>query len=61
MEKIENQSIKGLFTGGNAINEKIINSLPGIFYLYLVTNDDVILKKWNEKHATDLGYTDKSF
>lgn len=59
MKKIENQPIKELFTDGNVINEKIINSLPGIFYLYLVTNDDVILKKWNEKHATDLGYTDK--
>ncbi len=59
MEKIENQPIKGLFTDGNDINEKIINSLPGIFYLYHVTNDDIILKKWNEKHATNLGYTDK--
>jgi len=37
-------------------NNKLINSLPGIFYLYEVTEDDVVLKRWNQKHVTELEY-----
>ena len=40
-------------------NKKIIDSLPGIFYLYRVTNEGIFLKRWNKKFATELGYSDQ--
>jgi len=37
--------------------ERIINSLPGIFYLYEKVGDQLLLKRWNKNHETDLGYS----
>jgi len=39
--------------------DKIINSLPGIFYLYESYKDDFRLIVWNKNHETSLGYTAK--
>ncbi len=36
-------------------NEAILNSIPGIFYLY--TLPDLKLIKWNKRHETILGYS----
>ncbi len=38
--------------------DKILNSLPGIFYLYEKSGDTFLLKKWNKNHVTLLGYSD---
>ncbi len=37
--------------------ERIMNSLPGIFYLYEKVGDQVLLKNWNTNHVKDLGYS----
>lgn len=42
-----------------SFNTKLINSLPGIFYLYHVTENDVLLKRWNIKHIEELEYSAK--
>lgn len=34
-----------------------INSLPGIFYLYSVDNDEAKLIRWNKNHETVTGYS----
>ena len=36
--------------------KKIINSLPGIFYLYELIDGEIYLKLWNNNHATYLEY-----
>jgi len=36
--------------------KKIINSLPGIFYLYELMDGEIYLKLWNNNHATYLEY-----
>lgn len=41
------------------ISEKIINSLPGIFYLYEKVGDQVFLKMWNINHVKLFGYSDE--
>jgi len=41
------------------ISEKIINSLPGIFYLYEKIGDQVFLKRWNINHVKVFGYSDE--
>lgn len=38
--------------------DKILNSLPGIFYLYEKSGDTFFLKRWNKNHVTLLGYSD---
>ena len=37
--------------------KKLINSLPGILYLYQVTKDDLKMIGWNNKHETAFGYS----
>ena len=41
------------------LSNKIINSLPGIFFLYHVTTDGVFLKLWNKKHIIETEYSEK--
>ena len=41
------------------LSNKIINSLPGIFFLYHVTADGVFLKLWNKKHVIETEYSDE--
>jgi len=40
-------------------NKKIIDSLPGIFYLYHVAKEGIFLKLWNKKFAAELGYSNQ--
>ncbi|NJO91809.1 MAG: PAS domain S-box protein [Chloroflexia bacterium] len=37
--------------------EDLINSLPGIFYMYRISGDDARLIKWNINHEKQLGFT----
>ncbi len=37
--------------------ENLINSLPGIFYMYRISEKDARLIKWNKNHEKQLGYT----
>ncbi len=39
-------------------NNKLIDNLPGIFYLYEKINEQFFLKKWNKNYTIDLGYSD---
>lgn len=39
------------------INENLLNSLPGIFYVYEIIDGTAYLKKWNDNHVTVSGYT----
>ena len=41
------------------ISEKILNSIPGIFFLYEKIGDQVFLKLWNMTHVKVIGYTDE--
>ena len=41
------------------ISEKILNSIPGIFYLYEKIGDQVFLKLWNITLVKVIGYTDE--
>jgi len=41
----------------HGFSTKLIDSLPGIFYLYQVTEDNFKLIGWNRKHETALGYS----
>lgn len=36
--------------------EKVINSLPGIFYVYEKIDDQYFLKRWNDNHITKLKF-----
>ena len=38
-------------------SEKLINSLPGIFYYYNVDGSDFTLQKWNKNHEAITGYS----
>ena len=40
-------------------NKKIIDSRPGIFYLYHVAKEGIFLKLWNKKFAAELGYSNQ--
>lgn len=37
--------------------QRIVNSLPGIFYLYQLVGDEFQLVGWNKNHEIALGYT----
>jgi len=38
---------------------KIINSLPGIFYIYEKVDDQYFLKRWNDNHVSKLKFSNK--
>jgi DNA-binding CsgD family transcriptional regulator len=59
MNNTENSQAHDIRFDGNDFNNKLIDSLPGIFYLYHVIEGDIILKRWNKKHVTDLEYSDE--
>ncbi|WP_176214779.1 PAS domain S-box protein [Reichenbachiella faecimaris] len=40
-------------------NDKVINSLPGIFYLYKKESGIYKLKRWNRNHENIYGYTSR--
>ncbi len=47
-----------LFLNAKNFNNKLIDNLPGIFYLYEKIDDEFYLKKWNKNFISDLGYPD---
>ena len=59
MTNSENNHKKEMLFESNHFNQKLIDSLPGIFYFYHITKGDVILKRWNKKHVTELEYSDQ--
>jgi DNA-binding CsgD family transcriptional regulator len=59
MTNTENNTKKDSLFESTDFNKKIIDSLPGIFYLYHVTNEGIFLKRWNKKFVTELGYSDQ--
>ena len=56
LNKISSEN--GLLTS-RLSSDKIINSLPGIFYLYKKVGNDFLLKRWNRNHVTELEYSDR--
>ncbi len=44
------------FFNAKDFNSKLINSLPGIFYVYEKVGDDFFLKRWNNNLEFNLGY-----
>ena len=59
MKNTENIQAQEIRFDSSEFNNKLINSLPGIFYLYRVMENDIILKRWNKKHVIDLEYSDE--
>jgi len=59
MTNTEKNQKEGNFFDSTDFNNKIIDSLPGIFYLYHVSNEGIFLKRWNKKFVTELGYSDQ--
>lgn len=48
-----------LFINAKEFSNKLINSLPGIFYLYEKIDGDFFLKRWNDNLESQLGYSEK--
>jgi len=58
MNQAEFELKEKLFLNAKNFNKKLIDNLPGIFYLYEKIDDKFFLKKWNKNYTNDLGYTD---
>lgn len=58
MNQAEIELKEKLFLNAKNFNNKLINNIPGIFYLYEKIGDKFFLKKWNKNYSTDLGYPD---
>jgi len=54
---------KSLITGKlekeSSFVSRLLSSLPGIFYLYEKIGDKIFLKRWNDNHVKELGYSDE--
>ncbi len=48
-----------LFINAKEFSNKLINSLPGIFYLYEKVNGKFYLKRWNDNFELNIGYSSK--
>jgi len=48
-----------LFVNAKEFSNKLINSLPGIFYVYEKVGDKFFLKRWNKNLESNLGYSGK--
>ena len=48
-----------LFFNAKEFSNKLINSLPGIFYVYEKVGDKFFLKRWNKNLESNLGYSGK--
>ena len=57
MNQAEIQLKEKLFINAKNFSNKLINSLPGIFYLYQKKGDNFFLKRWNDNLELSLGYT----
>lgn len=58
MSQMKNKHLSFLYSKN--FNNKLINSLPGIFYLYEKIGEEYFLKRWNDNYETDLGYPKES-
>ena len=56
MNQAEIELEERIFLNAKNFNNKLINNLPGIFYLYEKIGNKFFLKKWNTNYTTDLGY-----
>ena len=43
----------------NTFSNKLIESLPGIYYLYEIDGEEIFLRKWNQNHVILLGYSNE--
>ncbi|MCK5780010.1 MAG: PAS domain S-box protein, partial [Psychrilyobacter sp.] len=57
MNQAEIQLKEKLFINAKDFSNKLINSLPGIFYLYQKVGDKFFLKRWNDNLESSLGYS----
>ena len=48
-----------LSVNAKEFSNKLINSLPGIFYMFEKVGDDFFLKRWNDNFVTSLGYAEE--
>ncbi len=55
MAKLKNSET--LVSKEEAFNDKLINSLPGIFYMYELTDDGDKLVRWNNNYEKVTGYS----
>lgn len=46
-----------LFINAKNFSNQLINSLPGIFYLYEKIDDKFYLKRWNDNFESNIGYS----
>jgi len=44
---------------GSGFGDDLINCLPGIFYLYEKIDNQYLLKRWNNNHVKEIGFSDK--
>lgn len=51
------QATENEFLKERQFTDKLINSLPGIFYLYSIDGDETRLIKWNKNHEKVTGYS----
>lgn len=58
MNQAEIELKEKIFINAKSFNKKLIDNLPGIFYLYEKIDDKFFLKKWNKNYTYDLGYQD---
>lgn len=58
MTYTENNQKKDNLFESTDFNKKIIDSLPGTFYIYHIANEGIFLKRWNKKFASEHGYSD---
>ena len=57
MNQVKIELKKRLFINAKTFSNKLINSLPGIFYLYEKTDDKFYLKRWNNNLESNIGYS----
>ena len=58
MNQAEIQLKEKIYLNAKNFSNKLIDNLPGIFYLYEKKGGAFYLKKWNENYTLDLGYQD---
>jgi len=56
MSLAEKEKLEAVLLDTEGFNNKLINCLPGIFFLYEKIGDQFFIKKWNNNYTKDLGY-----
>jgi len=57
LNQVEIEFKEKLFINAKDFSNKLINSLPGIFYVYEKIGEKYFLKRWNDKFVSTLGYS----